>query len=38
MTKKEYKCSKCGKKITKLESSAYDRMCYGCWRARGGMF
>ena len=30
------KCSNCGKKISGTEFSSQDRMCYKCWRLRGG--
>ena len=30
------KCSKCGQKISDVEFSAQDTMCYTCWRSIGG--
>ena len=35
-TKKAHMCSECVRKITAVEFSAYGRMCYKCWRDRGG--
>ena len=35
-TKKAHMCSKCAREITAVEFSAYEGMCYKCWRDRGG--